>query len=130
MLYISETHLSSFLDRYSTHCAWFWQGKVSQCGIQLLQIEAWKALQQGTQHNVDIMSMWGRVWRIQVDSLVFPVSEIHRVHKKWRLKRRWRRGRSWNCATRHSLKHTAFLQVEATLYKLLYNRLFNMVYNA
>ena len=38
----------------------------------------------------------------------------------WRLKRKWRRplgrGKSWKCATRHSLKHTAFLQVETTLY--------------
>ena len=45
MLYISKTHPRSFLVRYYTLCAWFWQGKVFQCGIQLLSIEARKALQ-------------------------------------------------------------------------------------
>ena len=42
--------------------------------IQLLSIEAQKAIQKGIQRNIDIMSMRGRVWRILVDSIVLPVS--------------------------------------------------------
>ena len=37
--------------------------------------------------------MRGRVGHIQVDSIDFPVSEMHRAHRKWRLKRKWRRER-------------------------------------
>ena len=93
---------------------------------------AWKPGRPFSQRNVDMMCMRGRVWGILIDSIVFPVSEPHRFHRKWRLKWRWKRdpqdpqeveaearagaGRSWNCATRHILKHTALLQIEATLY--------------
>ena len=37
-----------------------------------------------------MMCMRGRVWGILIDSIVFPVSEPHRFHRKWRLKWRWK----------------------------------------
>ena len=107
-LYISQTHLCSFLDRYST--------------------AAWKALQcKYYEHE-------GGVRRILVYSMAFPVSEIHRMQvqagvMQARVKVGW--GKSWNCATRKSPNHTAFYSFEATLCveNVSINMVIYMLYN-
>ena len=105
-----------------------WQGKVFQCDIKLLSIEAWKALQcKYYEHE-------GGVRRILVYSMAFPVSEIHRMQvqagvMQARVKVGW--GKSWNCATRKSPNHTAFYSFEATLCveNVSINMVIYMLYN-